>query len=138
MKRSIYLLATIFFLLITVGQPAYADELTVTTGIEDINVIPDIYNTGAHEPENGFVTVADGSIPCTIDGVNTTVNGATEDKRFVINVKYKHKNLNGEILIENVDLSEYTFAVYGADAIESEGRNLSFVFNNCKLKGIAG
>ena len=117
---------------------ALAEETTVTASGNDVKVIPDLYNTGAVEPEGGFSTMADSKIPCTIDGEQKSLTGAVAGNVFRINLKYANKDLNGNIVIENVDLSGYSFAVYGTAGLKEAGRNISFVFNNCKLKGFSG
>lgn len=115
-----------------------SNGIRITVSDNDVNVIPDLYNTGATEPEGGFAEVSGFNLPCTIDGEPSTINGEATNNRFVINLQYKHKNLNGTIVIENVDLSAYTFTVYNASVLQAEGRQVSFVFNNCKLRGFAG
>lgn len=117
---------------------AFAEEVMVTASDNDTRVIPDLYNTGAVEPEGGFTVITDENIPCTINGEQTTLQGALAGDIFKINLKYKNANLNGNIVIENVDLSNYSFVVYSPDALKETDRKVSFVFNNCKMKGFSG
>lgn len=116
----------------------FAQEATVTASDNDTKVIPDLYNTGAVEPEGGFTAVSDAKLPCTVNGEQKTLDGASTDDRFVLNLKYKHGNLNGKVVIENVDLSSYTFVIYNTEVLEEQGRKVSFVFNNCQLKSFSG
>ena len=115
-----------------------AEETVVTASDKDVKVFPDLYNTGPIEPEGGFTVVSDAKLPCTVDGEETTLDGASTDNRFVLNVKYKHSFLNGKIVIENVDLSHYKFVIYNPEILKEQGRKLSFVFNNCKLNSFSG
>lgn len=128
------------FLSLTFGGKSLvlAEEATVTVSDYDTRVIPDLYNTGAVESEGGFTVISDARIPCTIDGESDILEGVVSGNQFKINLKYKNKDLDGSIVIENADLSNYSFVVYGMDALKENGRNISFVFNNCKLKSFAG
>lgn len=117
---------------------AGSEESPVTVSDNDTGVIPDLYNTGATEPEGGFTVISTAEIPCTINGEQTTLSGEVAGNQFKINLKYKNSGLDGTIVIENVDLSEYSFVVYSMDALKENNRNISFVFNNCKMRGVTG
>lgn len=137
-KSLLFFIGCIFCLTFFNKGLAFAEETTVTASDYDTRVIPDLYNTGAVEPESGFTVITDANIPCTINGEQTTLQGVVADDTFKINLKYKNANLNGKIVIENVDLSNYKFVVYSPDALKEGDRNVSFVFNNCKLKSFGG
>lgn len=115
-----------------------AEEEPVTVSDNEIGVIPDLYNTGAVEPEGGFTVISDSRIPCTINGEEKVLEGAVAGNVFKINLKYSNKTLDGRIVIENVDLSNYAFTVYSPEVLKEQGRTVTFVFNNCKLKGFTG
>ena len=137
-KRLLFFIGCILCFVSFEKGPVFAKEATVTASEHDTKVIPDLYNTGAVAPEEGFTVISDDKIPCTINGEKTTLQGAVADDTFKINLKYKNADLNGKIVIENVDLSKYKFVVYSPDALKEGGRKLSFVFKNCKLKSFGG
>lgn len=89
---------------------------------EDINIIPDKYNTGAKgnlrsvtigEMLNGIEFVA---------GNNGTVN--------VLDFGYRNKDVIGTVTFENIDFSAFPISIYNEGKVD---RNVKVVFKNCKF-----
>lgn len=112
-----------------------AEQRVVQKTEADTRRIPDLYNTGCR---GELTKITDGKLPCTIDGASAVIDGSTGTDRLVLNLKYKHKTLKGKIVFENLDLCDYGFYVYNTDALMEENREVSFIFNNCKLKNWSG
>ena len=116
-KAMLFLVGSILCFVSFEKSLAFAKETTVMVSDNDTKIIPDLYNTGPEEPEGGFTVITDSKLPCLINGEESILDGASTNNRFVLNLKYKHSYLNGEIVIENADLSDYTFTVYSVDAL---------------------
>ena len=93
---------------------------------DDINVIPDKYNTGAmgelKTVEHGAKV---GSIQLKVDGSKT---------KNVIDFYYGNGDVTGTVVIENADFSEYPVAVYNEKLVT---RTIKVIFNNCKFSSMS-
>lgn len=89
---------------------------------DDINVIPDKYNTGA---KGNLITVEIGEKVSGIQfvaGSNATVN--------VLDFAYHNKDVSGSVIFENIDFSKYPIVVYHENMVD---RNIKVTFNNCEF-----
>ena len=92
---------------------------------DDLNVIPDKYNTGAKgKLEKVALGAKIGEIQL-VGGSNATKN--------VFDFYYRNKNIVGTVTIENYDFSAYPITQYSLDKTK---RKICLVFNNCKFSKI--
>lgn len=131
-KSLVTNLLVVVLIISTISFPtishAEGSSILVEPNEYDENIIPDIYNTGAH----GTLTKI---------GINETVgdlyyhsgssNGGTIR---VLDFYYRNKDVSGTIVIENVDFSDYNTSLYHADAVD---REIKLVFNNCKFAKVS-
>lgn len=89
---------------------------------DDINVIPDKYNTGA-QGELKKVTLGD-----KVNGIQLIAgNNATTN---VFDFATRNNTFSGTIIISDFDFSDYPITIYNEAQLT---RNIKLVFNNCKF-----
>lgn len=116
----------------------------------DINVIPDKYNTGATEPGNGFDYVAASGF------FNDVKFNKKDASNYTLDFAYSNKNIQGSVLIKNLDLSsknltvlnetlvtrditlEFENCVFGKFSTSKCDSKLNFVFKNCTINSFNG
>ncbi|MBE5963429.1 MAG: hypothetical protein E7252_00640 [Lachnospira sp.] len=93
----------------------------------DTFIMPDKYNTGAKGTltESGLANMI-GTIQFAA-GNNGTAN--------VLDFYYRNGDVEGEVVIENIDFSAYSTNLFNDAKVE---RNIKIIFNNCKFKSFAG
>lgn len=100
------------------GEPGTVIQQTE----DDLNVIPDKYNTGA-KGELMQVGLGDkvGDIQFTAG------SGGTKN---TLDFYYRNRTVEGMVTIENCDFSGYSVALYNADKVD---RKIKVIFNNCRF-----
>jgi len=94
----------------------------VSTSLEDEQVIPDKYNTGA---QGELTQVQPGDTVC---GVTLFYNGAKT--KAVLDFCYKNKGVSGTVVFENYDFSSNPLTVSNEKGVT---RNIKLIFNNCRF-----
>lgn len=119
-----------------------ADTVKVSAGKADIDVVPDLYNTGPQIDENMLIKPDNTSISCKLEEEASTLEVVFSGKpgaySYAVNFAYKNEDVNGYYIFENTDFSDHDFTLLGTDAIAKNGRNVTFEFRNCKFKSFAG
>ena len=119
-----------------------ADTIKVSAGKTDIDVVPDLYNTGPQVKEESMVKPEGTAIKCKLNGKDATLNavfsGQEGNYSYALNFAYTNNDVNGEYVFENTDFSDHDFKLLGADAIATSGRSVVLHFINCKFKSFAG
>ena len=93
---------------------------------DDITVIPDKYNTGC-KGELIFVELG-----ATVNGI--TFKASTNDTRNALDFYYGNKSVEGTVVFENYDFSDYGIWIYNDDYVD---REINLVFNNCKFSTVS-
>lgn len=101
--------------------PLSSGAILVEQTDADINIIPDKYNTGC-KGELTKITEA-----CDIDGIHYKISGGY----IVLDFFYSNKNVSGEVVINNLDFSEYDFSINSEGKVTD--RTIHVIFNNCKF-----
>lgn len=98
----------------------------VLPNVYDIRIIPDKYNTGAQgELEQiGLGQQLEQMVLAT--GNNGTAN--------VLEFYYRNKEVEGTIVLENMDFSAYPLLLFHADMLD---RDIHLIFNNCKFSRVS-
>ena len=93
----------------------------------DIYIMPDKYNTGAKG------TLVASGLANKIGPIQFAAgnNGTTN----VLDFYYRNGDIEGEVVIENIDFSEYNTNLFNDANVE---RNIKIIFNNCKFKSFSG
>ena len=93
---------------------------------DDINVIPDKYNTGA---KGELTKVALGD---KVEGIQFAAGGG--GSKNVMDFYYRNKTIEGTVTIENYDFSSAPVCIYNAELVK---RDIKIIFNNCKFSNIS-
>lgn len=99
------------------------DFFLVTQRNEDINIIPDKYNTG-YKNSNTITIINQG---CTINGLEFITNSVND---LVLDLYYRNKNIGDSIVIENVDFSRFKVVVYNTEKVKTPKK---IIFKNCNF-----
>ena len=107
----------------------------ITQMDNDINVIPDKYNANASKPKDGFRTIDKGSTFSVVntDGKGMLVKLQSAEHEEKINLAYANWDLEGTIVLENIDFSatmEKLTILSAGERIKNK-KAVHFVFKNC-------
>jgi len=142
MKKYIYIVLFTLLLIILVSsikveannqQKINENKDIVQQTNDDINVIPDKYNTGI-DKNIKLTKVNPGD---TYQGIHFKTSGSGENIKNVIDFYYDNVNSKIEderVVIENADFSEHSLVFYNSDKAQ---HNIHIVFNNCKFSGVS-
>lgn len=140
-KRKMYLAMTFICAsgLINPINPVSAESVDNKIKIEkqkdDINEIPDKYNTGVNT-YNSVMTTYNGEEIFTgkkgDEDVEITIKCSNaKEKKYMFNfMSGNNRNLSGEIVVRNMDFSGYTISTASEDLVKNK---LNIVFENCKI-----
>ncbi len=118
--------------------PVHADSsgTLIEKQNEDLNVIPDAYNTGCRGTLQSYEEAY-----CTIKAKYEKTNQEVDilftnsgDYR-ILDFYYRNKDVTGTIVFENIDFSNYTLRVYNADKVQNK---IHVIFKDCKFGGFGG
>lgn len=99
------------------------DFFLVSQRNEDVNIIPDKYNSGYKNSAN--TTKIDKA--STINGLDFITNSVND---LVLDLYYRNQNIGDSIVIENVDFSLFKLVVYNTDKVKSPKK---IIFKNCNF-----
>lgn len=92
---------------------------------DDINIIPDKYNTGT----KGDLFVV--GIGDKISGIQFAAGSGST--RNVLDFSYRNKNIEGTVIFKNIDFSNHAVWMYHEDEVT---RKIKVIFENCKFSGV--
>lgn len=118
--------------------PVYADSsgTLIEKQNEDLNVIPDAYNTGCR----GTLQSYDEAY-CTIKAkyvknnqeVDVLFNNSGDYR--ILDFGYRNLDVAGTIVFENIDFSNYTLRIYNVGNMKNK---VHVIFKNCKFASFGG
>ena len=112
--------------------PLSVNEYIVNKQPQDINIIPDKYNTGAKEPKTGWTEVGLAADEKMKEYNGVTFIHAANNDGYRVNFYNYNVNLEGTFTFENMYFSSLSF-MKTSTVVD---RNINFIFNNCCFGGV--
>ncbi len=119
-----------------VAEAVQSEKLLITPTQQDIQVIPDKYNTGCKGDLTVPETIVDdkGKTTWNVNDVIFVPSGSGDSLKRVMDYHYRNKEIVGEVLFEGIDFSDIPLAVYNEGPVE---RKIHVVFKNCKFSQVS-
>lgn len=123
----LYILSFSYMSIVDQKVPLTSKEYIVSRQEQDINIIPDKYNTGAKEPKAGWDVVLRSVEGKKIDYNGVTFIPAASGEGVRVNFYNYNGNLSGVYVFENLYIPSLSFM-----KVETiTDRDISLIFNNC-------
>lgn len=123
------------FIFCCMGGQRVQAATEITQMENDINVIPDKYNANVVTPKDGFKTIDKGSTFSVVntDGKGMLIKLQSAENEEKINLAYANWDLEGTIVLENIDFSATMekLTILSAGERINNKKAVHFVFKNC-------